>query len=122
VPSIYTRPLTLILSTNFVSLSPSLPLSLYPTRYDKIESGSLQLEFMMVPVWKCVQRTFVTFALQAREKEIVFQLQGEMFGADASLQLVGDLGTLQCVGDATRITQVCTFPLLSYALLAPPLT
>ncbi|KAJ1438103.1 histidine kinase-like ATPase [Ochromonadaceae sp. CCMP2298] len=73
--------------------------------YDKIESGTLQLEFSMVPVWNVLQRTFKTFVLQAREKEIVFQLQGEMFGADASL-LVGDLGNLHCVGDETRITQV----------------
>ncbi|KAJ1427491.1 hypothetical protein B484DRAFT_75574 [Ochromonadaceae sp. CCMP2298] len=78
--------------------------------YDKIESGTLQLEFSMVPVWNALQRTFKTFVLQAREKEIVFQLQGEMFGADASL-LVGDLGNLHCVGDETRITQVLfTFP------------
>jgi len=73
--------------------------------YDKIETGSLQLEFPMVPVWKVLQRTFKTFVLQAREKEIVFQLQGEMFGADASL-LVGDLENLHCLGDETRITQV----------------
>ncbi|KAJ1416544.1 histidine kinase-like ATPase, partial [Ochromonadaceae sp. CCMP2298] len=73
--------------------------------YDKIETGSLKLEFTMVPVWKVLQRTFKTFVLQAREKGIVFQLQGQMFGADASL-LVGDLGNLHCLGDETRITQV----------------
>ncbi|KAJ1429452.1 histidine kinase-like ATPase [Ochromonadaceae sp. CCMP2298] len=73
--------------------------------YDKIESGTLQLEFSMVPVWNVLQRTFKTFVLQAREKGIVFQLEGEMFGADASL-LVGDLGSLHCLGDETRITQV----------------
>ncbi|KAJ1430410.1 histidine kinase-like ATPase [Ochromonadaceae sp. CCMP2298] len=74
--------------------------------YDKIESGSLRLEFSMVPVWKTLQRTFGTFVLQAREKEIVFQLQGEMFGADASLQLAGDMAHYFCVGDDTRIAQV----------------
>ncbi|KAJ1434354.1 histidine kinase-like ATPase [Ochromonadaceae sp. CCMP2298] len=74
--------------------------------YDKIESGSLRLEFSMVPVWKTLQRTFGTFVLQAREKDIVFQLQGEMFGADASLQLAGDLAHYFCVGDDTRIAQV----------------
>ncbi|KAJ1414473.1 histidine kinase-like ATPase [Ochromonadaceae sp. CCMP2298] len=74
--------------------------------YDKIESGSMRLEFSMVPVWKVLQRTFATFVLQAREKGIVFQLQGDMFDADATLQLVGDLGSLCCVGDDTRIAQV----------------
>ncbi|KAJ1403804.1 histidine kinase-like ATPase, partial [Ochromonadaceae sp. CCMP2298] len=75
--------------------------------YDKIESGTLQLEFFMLPVWKEMQRTFKTFVLQAREKEIVFQLQGQMFGADASLQLEeGGLGRLHILGDATRIAQV----------------
>jgi hypothetical protein len=121
VPTNNLYPLTLLLLTN--SLSPSLPpsliysLSYHPSLslsspppstnplYDKIETGSLKLEFSMVPVWKVLQRTFKTFVLQAREKEIVFQLQGEMFGADASL-LVGDLGNLHCVGDETRITQV----------------
>ncbi|KAJ1437189.1 histidine kinase-like ATPase [Ochromonadaceae sp. CCMP2298] len=73
--------------------------------YDKIESGSLQLQFMMVPVWNVLTRTFETFGLQAREKEIVFQLQGEMFDPDGSL-VKGDLGNLHCVGDDTRITQV----------------
>ncbi|KAJ1407515.1 histidine kinase-like ATPase, partial [Ochromonadaceae sp. CCMP2298] len=73
--------------------------------YDKIETGSLKLEFTMVPVWKVLQRTFKSFLLQAREKGIVFQLQGEMFDADASL-LVGDLENLHCLGDETRITQV----------------
>ncbi|KAJ1406156.1 hypothetical protein B484DRAFT_404234, partial [Ochromonadaceae sp. CCMP2298] len=73
--------------------------------YDKIETGSLKLEFTMVPVWKVLQRTFKTFVLQAREKGIVFQLQGEMYDADGSL-LVGDLGHLHCLGDDKRIEQV----------------
>ncbi|KAJ1416956.1 histidine kinase-like ATPase, partial [Ochromonadaceae sp. CCMP2298] len=74
--------------------------------YDKIESGSLQLEFSMVPVWNVLQRTFKTFVLQARVKDIVFQLQGEMFGADAALLEGGGLGRLHVLGDATRIAQV----------------
>jgi hypothetical protein len=36
----------------------------------------------------------------------VFQLQGEMFDADADLQ--GDIASLSCLGDATRIAQVWT--------------
>ncbi|KAJ1417051.1 hypothetical protein B484DRAFT_422080, partial [Ochromonadaceae sp. CCMP2298] len=55
-----------------------------------IESGSLRLEFSMVPVWKTLQRTFGTFVLQAREKDI----------------LAGDLAHYFCLGDDTRIAQV----------------
>jgi hypothetical protein len=76
----------------------------------------MQLEFMMVPFWNILQRTFKTFVLQAREKDVVFQLQGGMFAADGSF-MAGDLGNLHCVGDETRITQVfLNSPSLSYIM------
>jgi signal transduction histidine kinase len=58
----------------------------------------------MVPVWKSLHRTYHTFVLQAREKEVLFQWQGDMFDADGVF--VGEMGRLHCLADATRIAQV----------------
>jgi hypothetical protein len=77
----------------------------------------------MVPVVDVVHRTFATFVMQAREKDILFELQGGVYFSDAHWQLPGGPKTVYCVGDAARITQVLfNSPFLSCALLALVLT
>jgi hypothetical protein len=86
--------------------------------YDKIEMGTLRLEFSSVPIWGLVKKTVAAFVMQAKQKSIDLQLLGECWAQlpDAERNVYEQL---RVVGDSTRIAQVLR-NLLSNALKFTP--
>ncbi|KAJ1436620.1 histidine kinase-like ATPase [Ochromonadaceae sp. CCMP2298] len=71
--------------------------------YDKIESGTLRLEFSSLPIWQVIKMATRSFALQAKEKNICLSLSGAPW--DAAAQEL-QYQALQVVGDSMRISQL----------------
>lgn len=90
--------------------------------YDKIEMGTLSLEYTVIPIWKLIEVTVSEFKLPAAAKAIAFSVEytpsdpevGNQIGA-MSDHLSQDLKKMKVVGDTVRVTQVLR-NLLSNAL------
>ena len=83
-------------------------------QFDKIESGSLDLELSAVPIWKLIESTVGEFKLPLASKKIKLQLKlpvdEEMVdnerGGSAAINLSEQLLSQKVVGDRSKITQV----------------
>jgi hypothetical protein len=87
--------------------------------YDKIEMGTLRLEFSSVSIWALVKKTVAAFVMQAKQKGIDMQLQGECWSPLLSEADSGVYEQLRVVGDSMRIAQVLR-NLISNALKFTP--
>jgi len=74
--------------------------------YDKIESGTLRLEFSSLPIWQVVKKTTACFAMQAKEKNVTLTLTGAIWDGQLSPHELAQYQALQVVGDSMRISQV----------------
>ena len=89
--------------------------------YDKIEMGTLRLEFSAVGIFNVVKKTANAFMMQAKQKNVDLRLAGDCWvtNAEGDLELNSLFESLCVVGDATRIAQVLR-NLLSNALKFTP--
>jgi signal transduction histidine kinase len=74
--------------------------------YDKIESGTLRLEFSSVPIWQVLKKNKGGFAMQAKEKNVSFTLTGKLWDGQLSPSELAEYQSLCVVGDSMRISQV----------------
>jgi signal transduction histidine kinase len=74
--------------------------------YDKIETGTLRLEFSSVPIWQVLKKTTAGFAMQAKEKKVSFTLTGKLWDGQLSPSELAEYQALRVVGDSMRISQV----------------
>lgn len=84
--------------------------------YDKIESGQLQMETTIVPIWKVVQRVWCEFKLPAANKKVTFGLRfvwgnikkeiDQQCGVADEQDLPLEIQKLQVIGDTMRISQI----------------
>ena len=74
--------------------------------YDKIEMGTLRLDFAAVAVWPLVEKCTRTFSMQARQKDIVLD-QACTFGTQEGEGACGEYTqSLVVIGDSGRLAQV----------------
>lgn len=87
--------------------------------YDKIEMGTLRLEYSSVAIWNLVKKTSAAFIMQAKQKGIDLVLQGDAWRTGIDFDEVANYEQLRVVGDCTRIAQVLR-NLISNALKFTP--
>ena len=82
--------------------------------YDKVEMGTLALEFSVVPIWQLIERTKNEFTLPAAAKHLEYSLEFDHNSDDdiekaklsSSENLSQYVKDMKVVGDTIRITQV----------------
>jgi signal transduction histidine kinase/CheY-like chemotaxis protein len=76
--------------------------------YDKIESGTLQLEFTVVPIWELIERTISEFKLPFATKGIKLDIKLPVEKTDVEKlpSLPQNTREQKVVGDYVRLTQV----------------
>lgn len=78
--------------------------------YDKIETGTFQLEIGLVPIWDLVRKTVSSFDIQARKRNVAlnFTMEQSQTNADSDVeqQTTPDFALLNVVGDDMRLRQV----------------
>jgi hypothetical protein len=75
--------------------------------YDKIEMGTLRLEFSSVAICALIKKTAASFVMQAKQKSIELALVGDCWNENSKGEPEEDVyDQLRVVGDSTRIAQV----------------
>ena len=87
--------------------------------YDKIETGTLRLEFSSVTIWTLVRKTVAAFVMQAKQKGVHMQLEGRCWEDGLPVVEAQSFEQLRVMGDSTRIAQVLR-NLISNALKFTP--
>jgi signal transduction histidine kinase len=70
--------------------------------YDKIETNTFAIEEKDVNIWSVIERTVGPLTLQAKEKNIKFNVANRVVGGEAPF----DLSRLRVVGDSIKLGQV----------------
>ena len=86
--------------------------------YDKVDTGLLHLELSEVELWRLVNKTFKSFVLSAKQRNISLTLDLEV-SQTPSPEDMKDMKRLVIIGDAIRLAQVIR-NLLSNAIKFTP--
>ena len=74
--------------------------------YDKVEMGTLRLEWGAVFIWDVIKKVFKGFALTSKQKDINLVMSLERWDPAVQRQRKAELDLLRVVGDDTRLAQV----------------
>ena len=73
--------------------------------YDKVESGTLELELSVIPIWKLIEQTISEFKLPAATKKVSLDLKLPK-GVGRLPPQANNINQQKVVGDSVRITQI----------------
>ena len=74
-------------------------------KYDKIESGSLTLEFTVLPIWRLVEETVGEFRLSAQQKGVSLRLEFGGEADDFTPECGSDKGNVEIPLTATGLSE-----------------